>query len=150
MLNIFVSSSVFFDHSVHQNPQPHAFMSCRLFVFPLLIALMGLVFAGSAAAQSTVDTARVEYRLLRQEEDWRSMRGTDRGGAALKAVPLGLGSSTVMTVAGEARTYVHRRGDEQWGRLPAQDTYALQRLMLHGSVSARPVDGLGLRAKYRF
>jgi hypothetical protein len=83
MLNVIASISLLFGHPVHPNPQPHAVPSSRLLVLPLLIALMGLVSATSAAAQSTVDTARVEYRLLRQQEDWRSLRGQDRGWAVL-------------------------------------------------------------------
>jgi hypothetical protein len=59
------------------------FLSFCVLAFPLLIGLMGLVSATSAAAQSSADTARAEYRLLRQQEDWRSLRGTDRGWAAL-------------------------------------------------------------------
>ena len=145
MLNVLIYSSLLFDRHVHPNPQPRAFLSSRLLFLPLLVALMGLVSATSAAAQSSADTAHVEYRLLRQQEDWRSLRGEDRGWAALKAVPVGPGASTLLTVGGEARTYVRSWRHEQWGRLPARDTYALQRLMLHGAVSGRPGDGLGLR-----
>jgi hypothetical protein len=150
MLNVIASISLLFDRRVHPNPQPHVVPSSRLLFLPLLIALMGPVFAGAAAAQSTVDTARVEYRLLRQQEDWRSLRGTDRGWAALKAVPVGPGASTLLTVGGEARTYVRRWEHEQWGRLPTGDTYALQRLMLHGALSGRPVDRLRLRTFVQF
>lgn len=84
-------------------------------------------------AQSPLDTARVEYRLLRQQEDWRSLRGVNDGLAALKARRIGPTASTYVTVGGEARTYAHRWTHEQWGRLAKQDAYVLQRVMLHGS-----------------
>ena len=102
---------------------------------------------GAVWAQSAADTTRIECRLLRQQENWRSLKDDDRGWAALKAVPVGGGASTVLTVEGEARTYVHNWRHEQWGRLSAHDTYTLQRLMLHGDVSSRLIGKqLGLRA----
>lgn len=63
---------------------------------------------------------------------------------------MGPGASTLLTVGGEARTYVRRWEHEQWGRLTTGDTYALQRLMLHGALSGRPVDRLRLRAFVQF
>lgn len=105
----------------------------RTFLFLLVLVLVVPVQPHPVEAQASLDTVRVEYQLLRQREDWRSLRGVTEGLGVLKGRRVGPDSSTYVSVGGEARTYARRWTHEQWGRLATQDAYVLQRFMLHGS-----------------
>ena len=113
---------------------------------------MGLVAAGrpGAAATQERDTtapALPPYRLLRQEEDWSSLRGRERAEELLvpKCQSLLEAASAFLTLGGEVRTMTHWYRNEQWGEIPGADGYVLQRLMLHGAITTEVVDGMQLR-----
>jgi hypothetical protein len=99
-------------------------------------ALVLLFSSGIVPAQS-VDTARPEYKLLRYEEDWSSLR--DQSGRAewldsLKYVPLGQNQGWYLTIGGELRERFEFFDHGGWGRDPDDNKYLLQRYMLHADV----------------
>ena len=80
---------------------------------------------------------RPEYKLLRYDEDWSSLR--DRSGEVdwtdrLKYIPFGPREGWYATIGGEIRERFEffDRGD--WGREPEDNKYLLQRYMLHTDV----------------
>lgn len=97
-------------------------------------------------SSDSTEAQRPDFRLLRQQEDWRSYEGETEGLSAVKYAPITSHRTAFVTVGGEVRSYGRWFRHEQWGAGPDRDAYLLQRLMLHGAVEA-PLSAVGLRVR---
>ncbi|HEV8414717.1 MAG TPA: alginate export family protein [Bryobacteraceae bacterium] len=101
-----------------------------------LIALVLLFSSGIMLAQN-VDTPEPEYKLLRYEEDWSSLRNQTSPKDwldSLKYVRLGQNEGWYLTIGGEIRERFEFVNHGTWGRDPEDNKYLLQRYMLHTDV----------------
>ena len=97
-----------------------------------------LTLVGVADAEN--DPARPEYRFLRQDEDWSSLRESalredifDR----VKFLPLSRDRSSWLTLGGEARERFEYFENANWGLGPQDENgYFLHRFMLHADAHA--------------
>ena len=100
--------------------------------------LISLLDQGAAQAEGVV--ARPEFKPLRQDEDWSSLRNialqTDPLDE-LKYIPLEAAGSSWLTLGGEVRERYEYFRNANWGRGPQDSNgYLMQRFMLHADVHA--------------
>jgi len=96
-----------------------------------------LLFSSGIILAQSVDTPRPEYKLLRYEEDWSSLRNQTSPKDwldSLKYVRLGQNEGWYLTIGGEIRERFEFVDHGTWGRDPEDNKYLLQRYMLHTDV----------------
>lgn len=101
------------------------------------MALCLFLFRGRARGEDLSCPEPPPYERLRYEEDYTYLRDMTRRCDVfdrVKYVPLGGRGERYFTVGGEARTFLEWFRDEEWGAIPGDDGYLLQRFMLHGDL----------------
>ncbi len=114
------------------------------------MALCLLLFPGRARGEDLSCPEPPPYERLRYEEAYTYLRDSTRRCDVfdrVKYVPLGWGGERYFTVGGEARTSLEWFRDEEWGAIPGDDGYLLQRFMLHGDVHSSPRSRLFVQIK---
>jgi len=96
-----------------------------------VIALLFLTTAALAAAAHA--QVAPSYGLLRENEDWSFLKDKSLRRDfwdPLKYIPLGPNGSYV-TIGGDIREVAESVGNDNWGKQPYKNTFALQRYMFH-------------------
>ncbi len=102
-----------------------------------VLAFFGAVSLGLAArgrAQQPAPPDPPPYKQLRYEEDYTYLQDPTRRGDffdPIKYVPFGGTEGRYLSVGGEARPFFEWFRNEEWGAIPGDDGYMLQRYMAH-------------------
>ena len=122
-------------------------MSCRACYSRVLAAIVGFVSLTQAAIahgqpatpiaagpEAEAIAAPPPYKQLRYEEDYTYLRDPARRSDAfdpVKYVPFGDVEGRYFSIGGEARPFLEWFRNEEWGSVPGDDGYLLQRFMAH-------------------
>ena len=88
----------------------------------------------AAAPETEAVVAPPPYKQLRYEEDYTHLRDRARRTDAfdpVKYVPFGGVEGRYLSIGGEARPFLEWFRNEEWGSVPGDDGYLLQRFMAH-------------------
>jgi hypothetical protein len=88
----------------------------------------------AAAPETEAVVAPPPYKQLRYEEDYTHLRDRARRTDAfdpVKYVPFGGVDGRYLSIGGEARPFLEWFRNEEWGSVPGDDGYLLQRFMAH-------------------
>src|SRR5262245_15020421 len=111
---------------------------------PILMLFVSSTFAQAAPASpptqapSPTPSPRPQYRQLRYEEDWSSLRGATQRTEAfdrIKYIPLNAPGDWYLSIGGEVREQYEAYRNPAWGQeLVDNSGYFLQRVMLHADL----------------
>src|SRR5438093_7908936 len=110
---------------------------CSMF----LAVVLELLCSRLSAGQSATAPAPPRYPLPTYDEDWRHLAHGDKSDDPwnpVKFIPIsGDGSSSFLSLGGEARATYERFGNQDFGlSTPSPDGYLLQRYLFHADVHA--------------